>query len=102
LKIEIYSFLSRSTLIDENTLNIIDDFLIRIAHDESIYDVLVKIYEGHLDDIINKLNDDELAKLKRYHYLVLKKNDARKILKAINKEPQSPDLKYIVIKVANK
>ncbi|ABL77589.1 hypothetical protein [Thermofilum pendens] len=81
--VEVYVFVERSALLDEKSFTAIDDFMIKVLHEESMYDVLEKAGELPLDRVKLLLREEDLRKLTAYGELALRGEASRKILETL-------------------
>ena len=100
-KIYIYAFRERSAIInlnpDINKFVAIDLHLIRAMHIESLYDILVLVGELDLDYAKEVLSEDILQKLQRYQEVVLKGEEASRLLKKLN---MNIECKYLILRTS--
>ena len=96
MRVHVYLFMSRSSLIEPERLHPVDDHLIRAMHIESIYDVYV--YAGCIElSELEKtgLDGNIVFKLRRYGEALVKGDEAKRIASLLG---FNGDVKFIVIR----
>lgn len=98
MRVDIYVFFKRSTLIDPKIMHPIDEHLIRAMHVESIYDVLHRIGSVALSELEKKGFPEVVEKLKKYYEAVVEGEKAINILRDLL-GLKDKEIRYLVLRL---
>ncbi len=95
MRVKVYIFTSRSSLVDSERMLPVDDHLIRAMHIESIYDVYS--YAGCLGlrELTGCVSNDVVFKLKKYGEALVRGHEAEKIAVLLG---FSSGVKFVVLR----
>jgi len=100
MRVNVYVFTRKYTLVDPEKMHPIDDHLIRAKHIESVYDVLKYVGSFDLEEL-EKVGLKGLAeKLRRDREVVVRDKNAIKVLEEVLKAKIPPNTTYIVLRLA--
>ena len=99
MRVDVYVFTKRFTLVDLERMHPIDNHLIRARHIESVYDVLRYIGSLDLEELEKAGLSNIVDKLKRAREVIVYDNNAIKVVEDVLKVRIPSNTAYIVLRL---
>ena len=99
MRVNVYVFTRRFTLVEPERMHPVDDHLVRVKHIESIYDVLRYVGSIELEELEKAGLSDLVDRLKRTREATINNSNAIKIIEGVLKTRIPSNTVYIVLRL---